>query len=163
MKLIEFEPIEALCSELKEKYPEGLWLDMDDKEARKFAKDQAKNVNDIIKSISRVRIDNIKAYKADIDAKANELIHRISESAKPLLDIVDEHKKARQSELDTEKEKKSSDQAELEEYRAQKTRKAKFDQLFNSLMDLTGDIEVTEKLIKALKDDQIKHVLLEIK
>lgn len=163
MELVKFESVDALCSELEEKYPDGLWLDMDDKEQRKFAKEQHKNVNDVLKRINRVRIDAKKAYGADIDAQAKELTERINKSAKPLMELVEAHKAERKIVLDAEKAKREAEQKELEEYRAKASREAKFNKLFSQLMDITSDVEMTEKLITALKNNEIKNVTLEIK
>ena len=85
-----------------EKY-QGLYVDMADKEQRKFVKDQASFVNDLLKKLDRKRIDLSKQYKAQVEAEAKEIKLRLEKSNSPFTALIDEWNAERKRILDEEK------------------------------------------------------------
>ena len=85
-----------------EKY-QGLYVDMADKEQRKFVKDQASFVNDLLKKLDRKRIDLSKQYKAQVEAEAKEIKLRLEKANGPFTALIDEWNAERKRILDEEK------------------------------------------------------------
>lgn len=85
-----------------EKY-QGLYVDMADKEQRKFVKDQASFVNDLLKKLDRKRIDLSKQYKAQVEAEAKEIKIRLEKANSPFTALIDEWNAERKRILDEEK------------------------------------------------------------
>ena len=85
-----------------EKY-QGLYVDMADKEQRKFVKDQASLVNDLLKKLDRKRIDLSKQYKAQVEAEAKEIKLRLERANSPFTALIDEWNSERKRILDEEK------------------------------------------------------------
>lgn len=85
-----------------EKY-QGLYVDMDDKEQRKFVKDQASYVNDLLKKLERKRIDLAKDYKKAVEAEAKEVRTRLEKANSPLTALIDEWNEKRAKILAEEK------------------------------------------------------------
>lgn len=85
-----------------EKY-QGLYVDMSDKEQRKFVKDQASFVNDLLKKLDRKRIDLSKQYKAQVEAEAKEIKIRLEKANSPFTALIDEWNAERKRILDEEK------------------------------------------------------------
>lgn len=98
-----------------EKY-QGLYVDMADKEQRKFVKDQASFVTDLLKKLDRKRIDLSKQYKAQVEAEAKEIKLRLEKANSPFTALIDEWNAERKRILDEEKriqaEKELADQIE---------------------------------------------------
>ena len=96
-----------------EKY-QGLYVDMADKEQRKFVKDQASFVTDLLKKLDRKRIDLSKRYKAQVEAEAKEIKLRLEKANSPFTALIDEWNAERKRILDEEKriqaEKELADQ-----------------------------------------------------
>ena len=96
-----------------EKY-QGLYVDMADKEQRKFVKDQASFVTDLLKKLDRKRIDLSKQYKAQVEAEAKEIKLRLEKANSPFTALIDEWNAERKRILDEEKriqaEKELADQ-----------------------------------------------------
>lgn len=84
-----------------EKY-QGLYVDMADKEQRKFVKDQASLVNDLLKKLDRKRIDLSKQYKAQVEAEAKEIKLRLEKANSPFTALIDEWNAERKRILDEE-------------------------------------------------------------
>jgi len=85
-----------------EKY-QGLYVDMADKEQRKFVKDQASFVNDLLKKLDRKRIDLSKQYKAQVETEAKEIKLRLEKANGPFTALIDEWNAERKRILDEEK------------------------------------------------------------
>jgi colicin import membrane protein len=85
-----------------EKY-QGLYVDMSDKEQRKFVKDQASFVTDLLKKLDRKRIDLSKQYKAQVEAEAKEIKLRLEKANSPFTALIDEWNAERKRILDEEK------------------------------------------------------------
>ena len=85
-----------------EKY-QGLYVDMADKEQRKFVKDQASFVTDLLKKLDRKRIDLSKQYKAQVESEAKEIKLRLEKANSPFTALIDEWNADRKRILDEEK------------------------------------------------------------
>lgn len=90
-----------------EKY-DGLVVDMNDKEARKFVKEQAADAIKLIKVIDRARIDLTANYKADAEKEAKAIIARIQIANGTFQGLLDAHKAERAAILAAEKAKKQA-------------------------------------------------------
>ena len=89
--------------ELDGKKYDGLYVDMNDKEARKYVKDQAVVINDLIKKVDRKRIDESATYKAKVEAEAKGIIGRLKIANEPYTLLIDAHKTERAEILAGEK------------------------------------------------------------
>lgn len=98
-----------------EKY-QGLYVDMSKSEERKFVKDQASFVNDLLKKLDRKRIDLSKQYKLQVEAEAKEIKLRLEKANSPFTALIDEWNAERKRILDEEKriqaEKELTEQVE---------------------------------------------------
>jgi len=64
---------------------DGLYVDMNDNEARKYVKEQAVKINDLIKKVDRKRIDESKSYKSKVEKEAGSIIGRLKVANEPTL------------------------------------------------------------------------------
>lgn len=85
-----------------EKY-QGLYVDMSDKDQRKFVKDQASTINDLLKKLDRKRIDLSKQYKDKVEAEAKQIKQRLENANSPFTALIDEWNAERKRILDEEK------------------------------------------------------------
>ena len=82
---------------------EGLYVDMSKKDERKFVKDQAAFVTDLLKKLDRKRIDLSKQYKAQVESEAKEIKLRLEKASSPFTSLIDEWNAERKRILDEEK------------------------------------------------------------
>ena len=82
---------------------EGLYVDMSKSDQRKFVKEQAQFVNELLKKLDRKRIDLSKQYKAQVESEAKEIKHRLENANKPFTLLIDEWNVERKRVLDEEK------------------------------------------------------------
>lgn len=82
---------------------EGLYVEMDNKEERKFVKDSASLITGMLKKLDRARIDKTKEYKLNIESEARSIRERLEVANKPLIELIDEHKEKRAIQLAKEK------------------------------------------------------------
>lgn len=103
MSVVIFQDLttdEYLCKiENDAKQYSGLWVDMDDKNQRKFVKDNASLINGLLKKLERARIDKSKEYKAKVEEEAKRIRERLEAANKPLTELIDAHKEKRAKEL----------------------------------------------------------------
>lgn len=85
--LLELEAIAA-------KY-EGLYVDMENKDERKFVKDKAYDIQQLLKNLDRKRIDESKNYKTKVELEAASIKQRLEDANAPFMILIDEHKAAR--------------------------------------------------------------------
>jgi colicin import membrane protein len=85
-----------------EKY-EGLYVDMDNKDERKYVKDKAVDINNLLKKLDRARIDKSKEYKQSVELEAKSIRERLEKANKPFTLLIDEHKEKRAKILAEEK------------------------------------------------------------
>lgn len=82
-KLLEIEAETA-------KY-EGTFVDMDEADGRRFVKDKAYDINQLIKSIEKQRIAIPKAHKLIVNNEALEITNRLRAANAVWTDLIDEH------------------------------------------------------------------------
>ena len=108
MKISIFEGVtteEALIDiEEEAKRHEGLYVEMEDPDQRKYVKDKASLINGLLKKLDRARIDKSKSYKITIEKEAAKIKHRLKVANKPFTLLIDAHKIVREKELAKEKE-----------------------------------------------------------
>lgn len=100
------EHINQLIAE-SEKYT-GLYVDMEDAEQRKYVKDKAYDIQQLLKKVDRKRIDASKEYKSKVEAEAADIKERLEIANLPFTLLIDEHKAERKKILDAEKARKQA-------------------------------------------------------
>ena len=137
-------------SELKaeaEKY-NGLYVDMNEPEQRKYVKDKADLINGLLKKIDRKRIDATKEYKKAVEKEAASIMKDLKVANLPFTLLIDEYKIERKKILDAEKARKQSildaEQYELDHEQAI---------LENKVWDLEADKREADKL-KAIAEQE---------
>ena len=95
------EQLDALKLE-SEKYT-GLYVDMEDSKQRKYVKDKADHINQLLKKVDRKRIDSVKEFKLNVEAEAADIKERLEIANLPFTLLIDEHKAERKRILDKEK------------------------------------------------------------
>jgi len=104
------EQLDQLKTE-SEKYT-GLYVDMNKKDERKYVKDKADSINQLLKKVERKRIDASKEYKIKVEAEAADITERLQIANLPFTLLIDEHKAERKKVLDAEAaEKKAREDA----------------------------------------------------
>jgi len=78
---------------------------MENKEERKYVKDNALFIGNMIKKLDRARIDKARDYKAEVEKEAGDIKQRLEEANKPFTLLIDEHKAKRAKILAEEKAK----------------------------------------------------------
>ena len=89
--------------EAESKKYEGLHVDMDNKEERKFVKDKASLVSGMLKKLDRARIDESKEYKIKVEKEALDIKERLEIINLPFTALIDAHKAERAAILAEEK------------------------------------------------------------
>jgi hypothetical protein len=141
---------DAFICELEEeatKY-QGLYVDMDNAPERKYVKDKADGINQLLKKIDRKRIDSAKEYKVKVESEANAIIERLKSANEPFTLLIDGYKAERAKILDAEKARKQAilDAAEYEN-----------DHEMGLLINKTYEFDKSEELrIQTERDDQIR-------
>jgi hypothetical protein len=109
MDIVLFKDITAISNiemlEREGKKYTGLYVDMNDKEQRKYVKDNATLINDIIKKIDRSRIDQKKAFGIRVEAEAKAIIERLEATNLPFTMLIDAHNHERAEILAAQKAK----------------------------------------------------------
>lgn len=100
-KITTNEVLLGLESESK-KY-EGLHVDMNNKDERKFVKDKASLVSGMLKKLERARIDESKEYKLKVEVEAADIKERLEIINLPFAALIDDHKAERAKILAEEK------------------------------------------------------------
>lgn len=90
-----------------EKYKD-LYVDMEEKEQRKYVKDSAALINGMLKTLERARIDKAKKYKASVEAEAKHIRERLQAANEPFTALIDAHTAERKRILDAEKAKQAA-------------------------------------------------------
>ena len=88
-----------------EKYT-GLYVDMDNAPERKYVKDKAYDIQQLLKKIDRKRIDAAKEYKLEVEKEASEIIDKLKEANEPFTLLIDAYAAERKKILDAEKARK---------------------------------------------------------
>lgn len=82
---------------------DGLYVDMDQAEQRKYVKDKATLITGMLKKLDRSRIDKTKEYKNAVETEAKEIKQRLEFANRPFTLLIDEHKEKRAAILAAEK------------------------------------------------------------
>jgi hypothetical protein len=90
-----------------EKYKD-LYVDMNEKEQRKYVKDSASVINDMLKKLERARIDKSKEYKARVEAEAKSIRERLQAANEPFTALIDAYNIERKKILDAKKAKEDA-------------------------------------------------------
>lgn len=72
-----------------EKYT-GLYVDMDNKDERKYVKDKAEEIKKLIKALDRKRIDTKKAFADSVEKEAADIKARLESANEPFTLLIDE-------------------------------------------------------------------------
>ena len=94
----------------------GLYVDMNEAKGRKFVKESAANIGDILKRLDRARIDKAKDFKAKVEQEAAAIRFRLEGANKPFTLLLDEYTAERKKVLDAENARKKliEDQAAID-------------------------------------------------
>ena len=87
---------------------DGLYVDMDNKDERKYVKDKAKLIGDLLKKVERARIDKSAEEKRNIEAEAKSITSRLIKANEPYTLLIDEYTKERAIILTAEKARKKA-------------------------------------------------------
>jgi len=87
----------------------GLFVDMNKSKERKYIKDSAAFINDLLKRLDRARIDKSKAYKSQVETEALQIKTRLEKANEPFTELIDAHNHERKLIL---AEKKAKEEAE---------------------------------------------------
>jgi hypothetical protein len=90
-----------------EKYT-GLFCDMDNNDERRYVKDNAALINDLLKKLDRARIDKARDYKTEVEKEAGEIRTRLEAANLPFTLLIDEHKAKRAKILADQKAKETA-------------------------------------------------------
>lgn len=82
---------------------DGLYVDMENKEERKFVKDKAYDIQQLIKKLDRRRIDEAKEYKLKVEAEAAAIKRRLEDANAPFMILINQYKAERAKILAAEK------------------------------------------------------------
>jgi hypothetical protein len=93
---------------------EGLYVDMNDKEQRKYVKAGATLINDLLKTLDRARIDKSRSYKVSVEAEAKSIRERLEAANLPYTMLIEAHKHERAEILAAEKAKADAEALALQ-------------------------------------------------
>ncbi len=85
-----------------EKYT-GLYVDMDNAPERKYVKDKANSIKQLLKKIDRLRIDASKDFKLKVEKEASEIIEKLKTANEPFTLLIDAYAAERAKILADEK------------------------------------------------------------
>ena len=144
------QALEAIEKEAKSY--EGLYVEMDDPEQRKYVKEKARVIGDILKKLDRARIDKSKDYKARVEQEAASIRKRLEEANKPFTLLIDEYAAERKKILDAQKAKREAEEA---------ARQLEIDHEFALLMNIQWDNDKEKR--EAEKAAEVKRIADEAK
>ena len=87
---------------------EGLYVDMTNAPERKYVKEKAQSINDLLKKLDRARIDLSKDYKAKVEKEASLIKERLESANEPFTLLINEYKAERAKILAEEKKKEDA-------------------------------------------------------
>lgn len=111
MEITLFKEIttESALRQIEDSAPSpGLYVDMNNKEERKYVKDSAAMINGLLKKLERARIDISKAYKQSVEAEAKIIRERLEAANEPYTALIDAHTLERKKILDAKKAKETA-------------------------------------------------------
>ena len=84
----------------------GLYVDMEVSEQRKYVKGKAADIKDIIKRVNSARIKKSKDYRLLVETEASSIISRLEKANEPFTLLIEDYDAARKVILDAEKASK---------------------------------------------------------
>lgn len=81
----------------------GLYVDMDNAPERKYVKDKANDIKQLLKKIDRKRIDASKEFKFKVEKEASDIIEKLKTANEPFTLLIDAYAKERAKILAEEK------------------------------------------------------------
>lgn len=96
-----------------EKYA-GLYVEMDNKDERKFVKDKALLISNLLKRLDRARIDKSRDYKILVEEEASNIRERLEAANKPFTALIDEYKEKRARILAEKKAREDAEQLAIQ-------------------------------------------------
>ena len=84
----------------------GLYVDMNIAEQRKYVKNKAVEIKDIIKAVNAARIKKTKDYKKLVDAEAVDIVAALEKANEPFTLLIDDYDAERKVMLDAQKASK---------------------------------------------------------
>ena len=85
-----------------EKYT-GLYVDMNNAPERKYVKDKAYDIQQLLKKLNRARIDKSAAYKSQVEKEAASIVEQLETANLPFMSLINEYKAERAEILAGEK------------------------------------------------------------
>ena len=114
MNIVLFKDLttDELLADMEAKSEEynGLYVDMEVAKERKYVKDNASGIKDIIKAVKASSIKMVKDYRLTVKAEEDSIITRLEKCNEPFTLLIDDHDAARKLILDAEKEKKRQEE-----------------------------------------------------
>ena len=96
-----------------EKYT-GLYVDMDNAPERKYVKDKAHDIKELLKKIDRKRIDASKEFKVKVEKEAADIIEKLKTANEPFTLLINDYTAERAKVLTEEKRIKDERVAALQ-------------------------------------------------
>ena len=84
----------------------GLYVDMEVSEQRKYVKGKAADIKDVIKKVNTARIKKSKDYRLLVETEASSIISRLEKANEPFTLLIEDYDAARKVILDAEKASK---------------------------------------------------------
>ncbi len=81
----------------------GLYVDMDNAPERKYVKDKANDIKQLLKKIDRKRIDASKEFKSKVEKEAADIIEKLKSANEPFTLLIDAYAAERAKILAEEK------------------------------------------------------------
>lgn len=132
---------------------DGLYVDMNNAKERKFVKDMADEINQLLKRVDRKRIDASKEYKLKVEAQAAHITEQLNIANAPFVSLINEHKAERKKILDAEKA-----EAEAKAAAAQYVIDHEFGLLMNDKFDAD---KIAELAAQTKRDNEMKAAAIE--
>ena len=128
---------------------DGLYVEMNDAPQRKYVKEKAKKINDLIKAVDRARIDKPAEFKASVNDEAKFITDRLASANKPFTMLIDEYNISRAKVLEAEKERKKAVELAV---------KLDADHEFALLMNSKFDRDLIDKLESERVDEERREI-----
>ena len=89
---------------------QGLYVDMDDPEQRKYVKTSAATIKGVLKAVDVARIQKVKEFRSSVESEANYIKGRLEASNEPFTLLLDDWEAERKRVLDLAKDKKRQEE-----------------------------------------------------
>ena len=89
---------------------QGLYVDMEDPEQRKYVKTSAATIKGVLKAVDVAKIQKVKEFRASVESEANYIKGRLEASNEPFTLLLDDWEAERKRVLDLAKDKKRQEE-----------------------------------------------------